>query len=72
MKKYLLKTYSLGISILFLAQFSFGQLNITSASAPNTCDGTAALSNPSTIIQGQDGKIREKNSYGNDPKNIKG
>lgn len=51
MKKYLLKTYSLVLSILFLAQFSFGQLNITPASAPNTCDGTAALSNPSTIIQ---------------------
>lgn len=51
MKKYLLKTYSLGLSILFLAQFSFGQLNITPASAPNTCDGSAALSNQSTIIQ---------------------
>ena len=24
------------------------------------------------IIHGKDGKIREKNSYGNDPKNIKG
>ena len=35
MKKYLLKTYFLRLSILFLAQFSFGQLNITSANAPN-------------------------------------
>ncbi|MDF3027197.1 MAG: hypothetical protein K0S23_1504 [Fluviicola sp.] len=24
------------------------------------------------LIHGKDGKIREKNSYGNDPKNIKG
>jgi hypothetical protein len=24
------------------------------------------------IIHGRDGKIREKNSYGNDPKNVKG
>jgi hypothetical protein len=28
--------------------------------------------NSEVTIQGKDGKFREKNSYGNDPKNIKG
>jgi len=51
MKKNLLKSLFLGLSILFLSQFSFAQLNITPASGPNVCDGTAALSNPSQVIQ---------------------
>jgi len=51
MKKHLLKSLFLGLSLLFLSQFSFGQLNITPASGPNVCDGTAALSNPSSVIQ---------------------
>ncbi|MEI8116088.1 MAG: T9SS type A sorting domain-containing protein [Flavobacteriia bacterium] len=51
MKKYLLKSLFLGLSLLFLSQFSFAQLNITPASGPNVCDGTAALSNPSSVIQ---------------------
>jgi len=51
MKKHLLKSLFLGLSLLFLSQFSFAQLNITPASGPNVCDGTAALSNPSSVIQ---------------------
>ena len=51
MKKNLLKSLFLGLSILFFSQFSFSQLNITPASGPNVCDGTAALSNPSQVIQ---------------------
>ena len=51
MKKNLLKSLFLGLSILFLSQFSFAQLNITPVSGPNMCDGTAALSNPSSVIQ---------------------
>ena len=49
MKKHIMK--SLFLYFLFLAQFSFGQLNIVPASAPNVCDGTAAFNNPSAIIQ---------------------
>jgi hypothetical protein len=49
MKKHIMK--SLFLYFLFLAQFSFGQLNIVPASAPNVCDGTAAFNNPSSIIQ---------------------
>ena len=51
MKKNLLKSLFLGLSILFFSQFSFSQLNITPASGPNVCDGTAALSNLSQVIQ---------------------
>ena len=51
MKRNLLKSLFLGLSILFLAQFSYAQLNITPVSGPNLCDGTAALSNPSSVIQ---------------------
>jgi hypothetical protein len=51
MKKHLLKSLFLGLSLLFFSQFSFAQLNITPASGPNVCDGTAALSNPSSVIQ---------------------
>jgi len=47
MKKNLLKSMLLGLSFLFLAQFSFAQLTITPASGPNVCDGTAAISNTS-------------------------
>ena len=49
MKKHIMK--SLFLYFLFIAQFSFGQLNIVPASAPNVCDGTAAFNNPSSIIQ---------------------
>jgi len=51
MKKHLLKSLFLELSLLFISQFSFAQLNITPASGPNVCDGTAALSNPSSVIQ---------------------
>ena len=51
MKRNLLKSLFLGLSILFLAQFSYAQLNVTPVSGPNLCDGTAALSNPSSVIQ---------------------
>lgn len=51
MKKNLLKSLFLGLSILFFSQFTFAQLNVTPASGPNVCDGTAALSNPSSVIQ---------------------
>lgn len=51
MKKNLLKSLFLGLSILFFSQFTFAQLSITPASGPNVCDGTAALSNPSSVIQ---------------------
>ncbi len=51
MKKNLLKSLFLGLSILFFSQLTFAQLSITPASGPNVCDGTAALSNPSSVIQ---------------------
>ena len=51
MKKNLLKSLFLGLSLLFFSQFTFAQLSITPASGPNVCDGTAALSNPSSVIQ---------------------
>ena len=51
MKRNLLKSLFLGLSILFFSQFTFAQLNVTPASGPNVCDGTAALSNPSSVIQ---------------------
>jgi hypothetical protein len=51
MKKNLLKSMFLRLSFLFLAQFSFAQLTITPASGPNVCDGTAAISNTSGVIQ---------------------
>ena len=51
MKRHLLKSLFLGLSILFFSQFTFAQLNVTPASGPNVCDGTAALSNPSSVIQ---------------------
>ncbi|MCX8487056.1 MAG: T9SS type A sorting domain-containing protein [Crocinitomicaceae bacterium] len=51
MKKNLLKSLFLGLSILFFSQFTFAQLSITPASGPNVCDGTAAISNPSSVIQ---------------------
>jgi len=68
MKKYLLKSLFLGLSLLFLSQFSFAQLNITPASGPNVCDGTAALSNPSQVIQSSitwygNGAIVATNTY---------
>lgn len=50
MKKNLLKSIVLGISLSIISAFSFGQLNITPASGPNVCDGTAAISNPSGVI----------------------
>lgn len=68
MKKHLLKSLFLGLSLLFLAQFSFAQLNITPASGPNVCDGTAAISNPSQVIQSSitwygNGAIIATNTY---------
>jgi len=68
MKKHLLKSLFLGLSLLFLSQFSFAQLNITPASGPNVCDGTAALSNPSQVIQSSitwygNGAIVATNTY---------
>jgi len=68
MKKHLLKSLFLGLSLLFLSQFSFAQLNITPASGPNVCDGTAALSNPSSVIQSSitwygNGAIIATNTY---------
>jgi hypothetical protein len=51
MKKNLLKSMFLGLSFLYLAEFSFAQLTITPASGPNVCDGTAAISNTSGVIQ---------------------
>jgi hypothetical protein len=68
MKKHLLKSLFLGLSLLFLSQFSFGQLSITPASGPNVCDGTAAISNPSSVIQSSitwygNGAIVASNTY---------
>jgi hypothetical protein len=68
MKKQLLKSLFLGLSLLFLSQFSFGQLNITPASGPNVCDGTAAFSNTSSVIQSSitwygNGAIIATNTY---------
>ena len=68
MKKHLLKSLFLGLSLLFLSQFSFGQLSITPASGPNVCDGTAAISNPSQVIQSSitwygNGAIIATNTY---------
>jgi hypothetical protein len=68
MKKNLLKSLFLGLSILFLSQFSFAQLNITPASGPNVCDGTAAFGNTSSVIQSSitwygNGAIIATNSY---------
>ena len=68
MKRNLLKSLFLGLSILFLAQFSYAQLNITPVSGPNLCDGTAALSNPSSVIQSSitwygNGAIIATNTY---------
>lgn len=50
MKKNLFKSFVLGISLSLISAFSFGQLNITPASGPNVCDGSAAISNPSGVI----------------------
>lgn len=68
MKRNLLKSLYLGLSILFLAQFSYAQLNVTPVSGPNLCDGTAALSNPSSVIQSSitwygNGAIIATNTY---------
>jgi hypothetical protein len=68
MKRNLLQSLFLGLSILFLSQFSFAQLIITPASGPNVCDGTAALSNPSQVIQSSitwygNGAILGTNTY---------
>ena len=68
MKKNLLKSMFLGLSFLFLAQFSFAQLTITPASGPNVCDGTAAISNTSGVIQSSitwygNGAIIATNTY---------
>lgn len=68
MKRNLLKSLFLGLSILFLAQFSYAQLNVTPVSGPNLCDGTAALSNPSSVIQSSitwygNGAIIATNTY---------
>ncbi len=58
----------MGLSILFFSQFTFAQLSITPASGPNVCDGTAALSNPSSVIQSSitwygNGAIIATNTY---------
>ncbi|MFM6934098.1 MAG: T9SS type A sorting domain-containing protein [Flavobacteriales bacterium] len=50
MKKNLLKSVILGVSLSILSVFSNAQLIITPASGPNLCDGTAAISNPSGVI----------------------
>jgi hypothetical protein len=68
MKKHLLKSMFLGLSLLFLAQFSNAQLAITPASGPNVCDGTAAITNPSQVIQSSitwygNGAIVATNTY---------
>ncbi|MEN9913550.1 MAG: hypothetical protein RL528_271 [Bacteroidota bacterium] len=68
MKQNLLKSMFLGLSFLFLAQFSFAQLTITPASGPNVCDGTAAISNTSGVIQSSitwygNGAIIASNTY---------
>lgn len=44
----------------------------TQAEAKEIAKQIVRNQNSEVIIQGQDGKIREKNSYGNDPKNVKG
>jgi hypothetical protein len=68
MKKHLLKSMFFGLSLLFLAQFSNAQLAITPASGPNVCDGTAAITNPSQVIQSSitwygNGAIVATNTY---------
>ena len=68
MKKHILKSMFLGLSLLFLAQFSNAQLAITPASGPNVCDGTAAITNPSQVIQSSitwygNGAIVATNTY---------
>ena len=68
MKQNLLKSMFLGLSFLYLAEFSFAQLTITPASGPNVCDGTAAISNTSGVIQSSitwygNGAIIASNTY---------
>lgn len=68
MKRNLLKSLFLGLSISFLAQFTFAQITTTPASGPNVCDGTAAVSNPSSVIQSSitwygNGAIIATNTY---------
>jgi len=68
MKKNLLKSMFLGLSFLYLAEFSFAQLTITPASGPNVRDGTAAISTNSGVIQSSitwygNGAIIASNTY---------
>ena len=68
MKRNLLKSLFFGLSILFLAKFSFAQITTTPVSGPNVCDGTAAVSNPSSVIQSSitwygNGAIIATNTY---------
>ncbi len=51
MKRSLFKSLIIGFSFVLFSQFSFGQLTVTPASGPNICDGTAAITNPSQVIQ---------------------
>ena len=44
----------------------------TQANAIDKAISIAKKSESEHVIHGMDGKIRDKNSYGNDPKNIKG
>lgn len=44
----------------------------TRAAAINKARQIAINNKSELLIHGKDGRIREKNSYGNDPKNIKG
>ncbi len=44
----------------------------TQAAANEIAKAIAKNQQSEVLIHGQDGKIRDKNSYGNDPKNIKG
>lgn len=44
----------------------------TQKAAINTATNMARSDRSEVVIHGRDGKFREKNSYGNDPRKIKG
>ena len=49
-----------------------GKIYDTQKEAINAGREQAIKNNSELVIHGRDGKFREKNSYGNDPKHIKG
>jgi hypothetical protein len=51
MNRNLLQSIFLGLSFFFTAHVTFAQITIVPASAPGTCDGTAAITNTAGVIQ---------------------